>query len=207
MSDPLETTGYIPGADNWQQETGYMQKKYMPIVFQDNAEGSLSGVRNGMVNISKFYNPTMSASDYQGQNNYDQVVMRFADVLLMAAELKQDAAYLNRVRARVGLDPVTYSEENLRNERRWELCFEGVRWFDLLRYGLDYAADALDTQNGVAITNSEAGVPGTAVTATTNRSIDHTAKLQGTKGFFPIPQYQIDLSGGVLTQTPGWAKE
>jgi hypothetical protein len=206
MNDPLETAGYIPGADYWQQETGFMQKKYMPIVFLDNAEGTLSGVPNGMVNISQFYNPTMNASDYQGQNNYDQVIMRFADVLLMAAELKQDASPLNQVRARVGLPPVAYSEEALRNERRWELCFEGIRWFDLLRYGLDYAAAALDTQNAVPVTNSNAAQPGTAVTNEFNRTIDHTAQLSVTGGFFPIPQYQIDLSGGVLTQTPGWAK-
>lgn len=53
----------------------------------------------------------------------------------MAAELKRDAAPMNRVRARVGLDPVTYSDEALRDERHWELalrvygimiCFVGV---------------------------------------------------------------------------------
>ena len=63
------------------------------------------------------------------------VIIRFADVLLMAAELKRDAAPMNRVRARVGLDPVTYSDEALRDERLGNLllrvygimiCFVGV---------------------------------------------------------------------------------
>jgi starch-binding outer membrane protein, SusD/RagB family len=74
-------------------------------------------------------------------------VVRYADVLLMLAEAlnennKTDEAltYLNLVRIRAGVP--TYSglakstaRDKIWLERRLELCFEGHRWFDLLRTG------------------------------------------------------------------------
>ncbi len=94
---------------------------------------------------------------YDHQNNYnglskyaagtDNIVYRYADVLLMYAECLNEtnnpvgaATYLNLVRNRAGLDATTAaSKENLsmaiENERLLELCFEGHRWFDLLRTG------------------------------------------------------------------------
>lgn len=132
--------------------------------------------------------------DYQINNTQDLVIIRFADVLLMAAELKQDAEPLNRVRKRAGLDPVSYSETALQNERRWELAFEGIRYYDLLRWGI--AAEALNSQNGVEIQND-------GVKEKMNIG-DQITRLKETGGFMPIPQAEIQLSGGVLKQTPGW---
>jgi starch-binding outer membrane protein, SusD/RagB family len=74
-------------------------------------------------------------------------VIRYADVLLMLAEAlnennKTDEAltYLNMVRERAGVP--TYSDlaksttrDKIELERRLELCFEGHRWWDLLRTG------------------------------------------------------------------------
>ena len=60
--------------------------------------------------------------------------IRFADVLLMQSELKQDATGLNKVRARSHLAPVAYSLEAIKQERRWELAFESIRWWDILRW-------------------------------------------------------------------------
>lgn len=78
----------------------------------------------------------------QGENNW--IVLRYSDVLLMQAEalneLNDPTAidYLNQVRRRAVLGIKTFSsKENLRldieKERRVELCFEGHRWFDLVR--------------------------------------------------------------------------
>ncbi|OFX52879.1 MAG: carbohydrate-binding protein [Bacteroidetes bacterium GWD2_45_23] len=94
---------------------------------------------------------------YDHQNNYnglskyaagtDNIVYRYADVLLMYAECLNETnntagavTYLNLVRNRAGLDATTAaSKEDLsmaiENERLLELCFEGHRWFDLLRIG------------------------------------------------------------------------
>lgn len=74
-------------------------------------------------------------------------VYRYADVLLMLAEAmnengKTDQAltYLNQVRTRAGLtgySGLTQAEarDSIALERRLELCFEGKRWFDLVRTG------------------------------------------------------------------------
>jgi hypothetical protein len=74
-------------------------------------------------------------------------VIRYADVLLMYAEalneLGQSAAaepYLNQVRARAGLPPVSglgvdAFRDKVLHERRMELAFEGEWWFDLVRTG------------------------------------------------------------------------
>ncbi|MEI7722033.1 MAG: RagB/SusD family nutrient uptake outer membrane protein, partial [Verrucomicrobiota bacterium] len=77
-------------------------------------------------------------------------VIRYADVLLMYAEAlnengktTQALTYLNMVRSRAGL--VGYSaltqpdaRDKIYQERRFELSYEGHRWFDLVRTGLAY---------------------------------------------------------------------
>ncbi len=200
MANPLEMNNYVRGADNWQQETGYMQKKYMPILVQDE--------EYGYYNYSKVDYPAIGGRAYTEHLTQDFVVVRFADVLLMAAELLGPGAgdeYLNRVRTRAGLGgaPGGATLENIQKERQWELAFEGVRWADMLRWGLDYATAAMNSQNGVAITNSDAP-RGEIINTTTIQFGDHRTKLRETGGFLPIPNSEISKSGGKLTQTPGW---
>ena len=132
--------------------------------------------------------------NYQASNCTPLTIFRFADVLLMYAELEKDAKPLNRVRARVGLPEVPYSEEALRNERRWELAFEGSRWDDLRRWGI--AAEALSKQTGQPMYNL-----GKKVTMDFS---NYAARYNATKGFYRIPKAQIDLSGGVYKQNAGW---
>ena len=103
---------------------------------------------------------------------------------------------MNRVRLRAGLEPVSYSLDAIKRERRWELAFEGLRYFDLMRWG--DAAEKLAAQEGVAIKN---------------RGVDavmrgfgggYRARYEATGGFWPIPNTQVELSDGVLTQNAGW---
>lgn len=50
-------------------------------------------------------------------NIHDLVLIRFADVLLMQSELKEDVAGVNHVRERAGLPPIgSYSLTALQNE-------------------------------------------------------------------------------------------
>lgn len=80
----------------------------------------------------------------EGDADYNFIVLRYADVLLMLAEAlgESDEAYnlINDVRFRAGLGkidastPGSFSDKLLR-ERRVELAFENHRWPDLLRFG------------------------------------------------------------------------
>ena len=75
-------------------------------------------------------------------NSHNNIrIMRYSEVLLLAAEahLKgggtQAANYVNQVRTRAGLATKgTVTEEDIRLEKRLELCGEGVRFQDMLRW-------------------------------------------------------------------------
>ncbi len=121
-------------------------------------------------------------------------ILRFADVLLMAAEAlnengkTQDALmYLNMVRARARgnrtnvLPDVTVTDrlqlrERIWRERRVELALEQQRWFDLLRQGR---------------------------ASSVMKAIGKNFQ-DGKHELFPIPQNEVDLSGGLITQNPGY---
>ena len=108
-------------------------------------------------------------------------VMRFAEVLLInaeaAARLGRDAQTpLARVRSRAGLTTTSATLTDVWNERRLELAMEADRFFDIVRQGR-----AAAIMQGV-------GKPFVA----------------GKHELFPIPQVQRDLSGGALTQNPGY---
>jgi hypothetical protein len=122
-------------------------------------------------------------SNLTNPNNYRAI--RFADVLLMAAEANnrksasdnlKAQAYLNRVRDRVGLLPVLVTGASLTDaiyqERRIELMGEGHRFFDLVRTGT--AAQA---------------IPGFSA---------------GKNELFPIPSIEIELAGNRWAQNAGY---
>jgi hypothetical protein len=115
------------------QNTGYFMQKFAPLKeFMSSGGGD----------------PVLEWPD-----NYIEI--RLADTYLMEAEAlvrggNPAAAqeWLDKVRARVGLDPVPATLENIYNERRVELATEGHRWFDLIRTGK--AAEVLAFKGFVA---------------------------------------------------------
>ena len=158
--------------------TGYASKKYIPLSNPDGKDvAEINGASNFMI----------------GQYR-DYVVIRYADVLLMAAELGSASAqnYFDEVRMRAGLDSKTVNPANLLAERRYEFALEGIRYWDLLRQGLETAANTIATTQTVL--NG-----GVEVTKKIEKS-----KIMATKGFQVIPQTQISLSDGVLIQNDGW---
>lgn len=175
--------GFTPDLNDTYEYTGYYTRKYAPMCFSDGTRQE-AGFKLGEQHQNITY--------YQ-----DWTIMRYADVLLMQSELKQNADGLNKVRARAGLSSVTYSDENLRNERAIEFAFEGIHFWDLMRYEKDgaYAAKAIaEAQNGVSVQN------GGVAAKTTFTESNFTSK----KGLMQIPNTQITLSGNVLTQNAGW---
>jgi hypothetical protein len=89
----------------------------------------------------------VTSVNIQNDSKANWKVVRFADVLLMYAEAlnengKTADAYapLNRVRTRAGLSAVSglnqaQFRDSVALERRFELAYEGHRWFDLVRTG------------------------------------------------------------------------
>jgi len=183
-----DLAGYIYGADSQMEETGFWQKKYIAITAYD----------NGALIPSYAILADGAQADYQLAHTQDMVLIRFADVLLMHAELSETATNLNRVRARVDLPAVNYSLAALKRERRWELSFEGLRYFDLMRW--QDAADALASQEGIAIKNKNVDTQMKAFGG------GYRARYEATGGFWAIPTSQIALSNGVLTQNMGWGE-
>ena len=184
-----EAPNYSWGADKQQDETGLWEKKYCAINYKVSSDDG-----DTYQNISMALYPDVS-SDYMINNVQDIVVLRFADILLMHSELTKTVDGINHVRARVGLPAIsTYSDQVLQSERRFELAFEGERWFDLLRW--HKAAQALAAENGVTVRNNN---------VEESKDMSNIAqRVEATGGFLQIPQSQIDLSNGVLKQNKGW---
>ena len=182
------------GWSDYVQETGYYDKKWSPIsakksdgtyicCFEDLMYGEQGGLSGGYGN------------NMQLDNIHDLVLLRFADVLLMQSELKEDVAGINKVRARAGLSPIgSYSLKALQNERRWELACEGIRWNDIRRWHI--AADVLERQ-----TNEDVfycGNPG----KNKPQNGGYAARYKATAGFQKMPESQIAI--GTVVQNEGW---
>ncbi|MBS1920627.1 MAG: RagB/SusD family nutrient uptake outer membrane protein [Bacteroidetes bacterium] len=158
------------------------------------AEGDAipSTVPNPMYNYKSYVPFSMYVSGFNQGCQQNIRVLRYADVLLMNAEANNELGNttaaltsLNKVRQRAragnsGIlpDVTTTDKAALRNaiwhERRVELAMEFDRYFDVIRQG-------------------------------------RAATLFGPKGWqanknevWPIPQSEIDLSAGILTQNPGY---
>jgi len=140
----------------------------------------------------KAWVPSHSGGNGNGPGNIR--ILRYSDVLLMAAEASNELGttddaltYLNMIRARARgqsnfiLKDITITDKDalrdlIWHERRVELAMEQNRWFDLVRQGR--AAEVM-------------------------QGVDKNFK-EGVHELLPIPQSEIDLSGGGLTQNNGY---
>lgn len=154
------------------------------------------GLPNPRYNNKVYTNPSLRSSIGNRFGYWMNIrILRYADVLLMYAEAANEMnnttealakLEMVRARARAGnnsiLPPVTTTDqallrEAIRRERRVELAMEHDRFFDLVRWGI--AAATLQAAGKTNFNNSR-------------------------DNLLPIPQVQIDLSKGVLTQNPGY---
>ncbi|MGB0880070.1 MAG: RagB/SusD family nutrient uptake outer membrane protein [Polaribacter sp.] len=132
-----------------------------------------------------------TSSDPQKAGN-DWIVLRYADVLLMHVEAvmagsastsgSNALASFNAIRNRAGLAndaDGTITKQELMDERRVELAFENHRLFDLIRMGeAATVLGAFSSANGLGFSTTDL--------------------------LLPIPQREINLSNGLLSQNPGY---
>lgn len=163
------------GLDVGYQHTGYFSKKY-------SSDDEHLGV--GQLELNRTCNFR---------------VIRYSDVLLMAAELGSGNAqvYFNSVRDRAyggaGLAPaIPVNIDNIYMERRLEFALEGIRYWDVLRRGQSYASQELTV----------IGVSGDDYIG--DQQIFDVTYNAATKGLMPIPQAEIDLSSGAFNQNAGY---
>ena len=198
MDEAPNPDGYQIGAEDQMEESLLWQKKTQAIACYIN---------------NKWFFEFTSSSLYYGNDKKDFgrkkcttdfTLMRFADVLLMHAELTDGKEIyngmdgMNAVRVRAKLPKVAYSVDALRQERRHEFAFEGIRWGDMRRYGKAYCIAALQSQLNQDIYNM--GVK----TKMKDQGAGYKARYEATWGFRPYPQTEISLSNGVLQQKAGW---
>jgi len=130
--------------------------------------------------------PAMQAYTGRRSNTWlNHVLIRYADVLLMAAEAANEtgafakaAGYTNQVRSRAGLGNSSATDQAtlraaIKQERKVEFAMEGERFFDLVRWN-----DAAAVLGGSGYTPCHK--------------------------YYPLPQSAIDFAGGVLVQNPCW---
>ena len=150
-----------------------------------------------------------NGNSFQGDHFCDIVLLRLSDVMLMHTELTGNPEMMNRVQARAGVAQTGYSWENIKNERRWELFGEGIRFNDLRRWsGIDggqtcEAALALEKQNGSAVNYTGRW------TTMHHASSSWAQRYAETNGFLQIPPGQINIVDDptVLKQNPGWGSD
>ena len=135
-------------------------------------------------------------------------LLRYSDVLLMYAEALNETGdgitpidIINDIRANLkasipkidnifkytlAYGPYVYVRDKIQAERRKELAGERERYFDLLRYGT--AGDVVTE----------------AYKAEVAKSKQYLNFVKGVHELLPVPQVEIELSHGIITQNPGY---
>jgi hypothetical protein len=203
VNDKQEMPAYTYGGwADFVQETDYYSKKWSPICAVNKGYVKGEDGQDPPAYIACFETgmypgnwDTSGENNFQLSNIHDLVLIRFADVLLMQSELKEDPSGINKVRARAGLPAINgYSLQALQNERRWELACEGIRWNDIRRWHI--AATQLAKQE-----NQPIYYCGSATTNTSHNG-GYAARYNATAGFQKMPETQIAL--GTVKQNDGW---
>lgn len=160
------------------------------------------------------YDPSTTKNKNYGNINFP--VLRYADVLLMLAESENQVngptttAYnaVNQVRRRgFGLNINTPSivadlpsglskadfQLAVENERMLELCFEGTRHYDLIRWG-KYVSTMNDIGNEISTGGGNQAYGGLGGKNVTTRNL-----------LYPIPSKELSINHN-LDQNPDWLK-
>lgn len=205
-----EGTGFV-FTTSCSEDAGYYNKKWITVTcarstFDTNTDAYTWW---GVYRKEKVGVANNNGNSFQGDHFNDIILLRLADVMLMHSELTGTATYMNKVQDRAGVPQTSYSWANIKNERRWELAGEGIRFNDLRRWsGKDggencEAAKALERQNGSRVNYTGRW------TTMHHASSSWAKRYAETNGFLQIPPAQITITDNeeVLKQNAGWGAD
>ena len=158
----------------------------------------------GQVVDRRYVTKYLSPVTLKGDGDKDWPILRYADVLLLYAEVLNETEgpaaalpYINATRERAGLTDLTAAQVAnkhqmrmaIERERRLELAYENQRWFDLIRTNrvIEVMTEHWATENYYS-----------SITAETGPIILNESLI-----LLPIPQKEIDIQQGI-TQNIGY---
>lgn len=185
QKDPRMKMTIFQAGDDWINNTKTGK-------FSNDGRVSESAIPFTNMAFKKWIDPTLRTANSSNLSDQDIVKMRYADLLLLYAEAMFESGQgsdaralkaLNDVRTRPGVNMppvVALTQDIIRNERRIELAYEGLRYNDLIRWGIAHIRIPLIQyhQNG------------------------SMRKFDGY--LWPIPQSQMDIMQGVWQNNAPW---
>ena len=151
------------------------------------------------LNLNKGFMNEDNKIDWTNEDESDFIVLRYTDVLMMYAEAKTELnqidgtvyQILNMVRSRAGIAEVPTGlsqeemRETIRKERRVEFAFEGLRYFDMRRWGI--SQEAIDE-----------------ITSDEKYNFGSVKRFQSAQYLWPVPQTAIDANPNLLPNNSGY---
>ena len=155
----------------------------------------------------KSMDPLYNIEEEQYPRSTPWIIIRYAEILLNYAEASFEAGdepaaltYLNKVRERVSMPPVSASGDELRqkirHERRIELCFETNRFYDARRWKIAHTEFNKPIKGMRVVKDKNSNTKVYNVFEYEQRNWPEQYYLQ------PIPQYELDKAD--LEQNPGY---
>lgn len=182
-NDPRRKMTLLEAGDPW---------AYNPAGFRQQGSTAEGQIQFTGMAFKKWVNPIINNASGATLSDQHMVKIRYADLLLMYAEAMFESGQgtdlralkaLNDVRARQGVNmpaKLVLTRDIIRNERRVELAFEGLRYNDLIRWKI---ADQV--------------IPTIAFNAA-------GTKRRFRSYLFPVPLNQMDIMSKVWIQNSGW---
>lgn len=152
------------------------------------------------LNLNKGYMNEDKKTEWLREDESDFIILRYTDVLMMYAEAKTMLGQIDQsvfdildaVRDRAGIARVVHTTDPaammkiIQDERKWEFAFEGLRYFDIRRWGI--AADVINS-----ITSDEKYNFGS-----------HKVFVAPANYLWPLPQEATDANPNLLPNNEGY---
>ena len=208
---PLDQAGVIQ-VGRWEKWDA-ANNKMVELWGLDTRKGPNSPFEGGYMGyyIRKWFDPTVDAQFFVPDIpwryiRYAEVLLNYAEACIGLGEEEEARTYINMVRTRAGMPPVTESgvalRDRYRNERRIELAAEDHRFFDVRRWVIGPQAYVASYKVDVVYKMD----PVTHVTATvpTITPLVHNSYAWIDKAYF-LPIFRAEMNRNTaLIQNPGY---